>query len=198
MNDRIYIQKLLTTIVMATMVFMSTNTQGQGTESQEAIINAYSENVQVRYARAILRLTEVELQIALTGNEKIANLYSARTVERLRNSVAYAQEMLRYETDRGANDSHKLHLQEVMGALALAESDLAAAVAANEQTPGSVNDLEIMRLRAATEVARLALEKARDPDVTESPMDHLQWQLDRMRFELTRLYVLLDKVSTRN
>lgn len=171
---------------------------GQHHEARESVATESGKGVQARYAEANLHLAKIELQIALTENAKIPNLYSALTVQRLRNNVDYAQEMLRHENRSGESGLHALHLTEVEGALKLAESDLAAAVAANKRVHGSFSDLEIERLRAAADVARLALEKAHDPTVTQSPMDHLQWQLDRMRSELTRLNVRMDKVESHN
>jgi len=165
-------------------------------ESHDPRVDARPEDVRIRYARSTLRLAEVELKIALTGNERIMNLYTARTVQRLRNNVAYAQEMLRYESDRGSIGLHKLHLRESEGELAMAQSELESAVAVNRQQPGSISHLEIERLRAVKEVARLALEKAREPAAMKTPLVHLQNQLDRMRSELTRMHVLIDKVAS--
>ncbi len=156
------------------------------------------ESVRVRYARANLRLAEIELEMALTENEKIRYLYSAETVERLRNNVAFAEELLRHETHPGNDGLHSIHLRELEGTLKLAESELSSALEANTQVPGSISLMKVERLRAAVELARLALEKARDPAVTQSPIDHLQWQLERLRSELTRLYVRLDKVESHN
>ena len=170
---------------------------GQDQAERESPHNGDVQGVGVRYAEANLRLAEVELRIALVGNEKLPNIYSAQTIQRLRNNVAYAQGALRHEA-RGDDGIHELHLRDVEGALKLAELDLATAVAANKQVPGAVNDLEVARLRAIVDVAHLALEKARDPAAAQSPMEHVQWQLDRLRFELTRLYVQMDKVASHN
>ncbi len=171
---------------------------GQDQAERELPHDRNAEGVRVRYARANLQLAEIELRSALTENEKIPNLYTVQTIQRLRNNVGCAQEMLHQETHPGDDRPHALHLREVEGTLKLAESGLAAAVAANKKVPGSVPDLEIERLRATADVAGLALEKAREPAVTQSPMDHLQWQLDRIRSELARLYVRMDKVESHN
>lgn len=199
MNGKLYILKVVTVLVVIIIASMSVSAQGQVTQSQNPVLDAYDESTGLRLAEANLRLAEIELEIALTDNQKIANVHSALTIQRLRNNLACAQEMVRFESgDHSDHGLHKLHLVDLEMELQFAEANLAAAVAANKQVPGAVNDLEIKRLRAAAEVARLALEKARDPTVTQSAMDHLQWRFDRIRSELSRLYVRMDSFESRN
>ncbi len=160
--------------------------------------NDNSEGIRIRYARASWQLAQLELEIVLNANKEIPNLHTPRTIRRLRNNIDYAKEMLRYETERGENGLHKLHLRELEVELEVARLELNAARKLNEQLPGAVGDLEFGKLRVATDVARLALDKAREPAVVQSREDHLQWQIDRMRTELTRLYILMDKALSRN
>lgn len=186
-------------IVILSFFFAWATALGQEPAERNSPENGNVEDVRVRYAEANLRLAEIELDMALTENKKIANVYSTLTVQRLRNNVAYAKEMVRFEVgDHSDHSLHKLHLSDLEMEWQFAEAELAAAVQANEVVPSSVDDLEIERLRAAAEVARLAVDKARDPTVTKSPIDHLQWRLDRIRSELTRLYVRMDRVESRN
>jgi len=194
MNNTSLIVKTLTCAAIATLFMLLASVPAQVPESHDTRVDARPEDIRIRYARANLHLTEVELQIALTGNKRISNLYTARTVQRLRNNVAHAQEMLRYEAERGDVGLHKLHLRESEGELAVAQSELKSAIAVNRQQPGSINNLEIERLRAAKEVARLALEKARERAAMQTPMVHMQYQIDRMQSELSRMHVLIDKV----
>lgn len=185
---------LLTGAVLATFLLTLSDVLGQAPEStikQPA-------GVRASYARAALHLAEVDLRIALTTNTKIANLYSPSTIRRLRNNVAYAEKELNYELNGEESSLHDLHLQEVEIDLQVAESELEEALQLNRRLPGSFDDLQIDRLRATKEVARLALDLAREPAVMRSHNDHLQWQLNRIRSEVTRLYVLMDKALARN
>ncbi len=195
MNNTSYIARTLLCAAVAVLFMMLASAPAQVPESHATQLKVPPENVRIRYAQAALHLAEVELQIALTGNKRITNLYTARTVQRLQNNVAHAQEMLRYESERGEVGLHKLHLRESEAELEVAELELASVLAVNRLQPGFVNSLEIERLRAAKEVARLALEKAREPAAIQTPMVHVQYQLDRMRSELSHLHMLIDKVT---
>ena len=180
--------------MVVVLLHVLANAVGQAPE----VHTAHSREVRVRYAEAKLHLAEIELRIVLSGNEKIPNMYSMRTIRRLSNNVAHAKELLRYEMERKGNDLHDLHLQELEGELALAESELAAVVRLKNELIGSISDLEIEKLKVAVKVARLALGTAREPEVIRSREDHLQWQIDRVSTELTRLYLLMDRALSRN
>ena len=171
---------------------------GQAPGQVQSSAREPEESLGVRFARANLRLAEIDLKIVLAGNQKLPNLHTTHTIMRLRNSVAYAKEMLRYEMDRQDDGRSKLYLLEVEGDLALAESDLKTATAANRQATGSVNDLEIERLRSVVDVAQLAVEKARSLSATHSPAELLQWQVDRLRSDLTRIGLLADELASHN
>lgn len=196
MNNTSHIVQALAGAAIAALFVVLASAPAQVPQSRDARVDARPETVRIRHARATLRLAEVELRIALTGNQKITHLYTARTVQRLRYNVVYAQEMLRYESGQGDVRLHKLHLRECEGDMAVSQSELASAVAVNRRQPGSVNSLEIERLRAANEVARSALEMARAPAAMQTPMAHMQYQLGRMRSDLTRMQVLMDKVTS--
>lgn len=186
-------------IVILSLFFACATVPGQEPAAHKSPESGNVGDAQVRYAEANLRLAEIELEIALTANKKIASTYSALTVQRLRNNVSYAKEMVRFEAgDHSDHSLHKLHLADLEMERQFAEAELAAVVQAIEAVPGSVDALEIARFRAAAEVARLAVDKARDPKVTQSPIDHLQWRIDRIRSELTRLYVRMDRIESRN
>lgn len=188
------IARLSALAIFAFLLFVLSDVAGQSTDSE----NGKSANVRAQYARKSLQLAELELAIVLEANEEIPNLHTPRTIQRLRNNVAYAEEALRYETESDEKDLHDLHLHELEVDLKTAQTELAAATKLNQRLPGSLNDLEIKKLRATTEVARLALALARDPAVIQSREDHFQWQIDRMRSEMTRLYILMDKALPRN
>lgn len=192
MKNKIYLAGCLLGAIVAAVFIASPATVGQLADSRDA----HPDDVRVRYAQANLRLAEIELQIAESGNKEIPAMYSQRSIQQLRNNVAYAKEMLRYETGQEEKGLHAVHLQQVKNEAELAEASLAAAVSANKRLPGSFTRLEMERLRVAAEVARLALEKARDPTMTQNPLEHLQWQLDRLRSELSRLELEVDRIAS--
>lgn len=194
MNHKKVVVAFSAVAILATLLPMLSHVAGQDPESEDTQL----ERVRVRSARANLRLAEIESKIASTVNEQIPNLYSPQTVQRLRNHVSHAKEVLRYEMEGGEHGLHDLHLRELEVELEVAESELASGLKFNRRLPGSISDLEIEKLRVATDVARLDLELARDPAVMHSREEHLQWQVDRMRSEMIRLHVLMDKALARN
>lgn len=166
--------------------------QDRQTTRQTTEIKA-AESVGVSYARANMRLAQIDLEIVLSGNQAVSNLHSAQTIQRLRNNVAHSQDLLDYEIDQSKRSLQALRVRDLEREVKLAESGLASAISADRQMPGSVSDTEIERLRVTLEIARLALKMAREPDVRLSAEDQLRWQLEQLRSELTRLYVQLEE-----
>ena len=92
--------------------------------------------------------------------------------------------------------------------LELAKHDLKTAVKANQRVPnqlvwakdvnqhqeGLVSDDEVKRLQLSVDLARLALERAKQPKIKADPLHHLQWQIDRLRSELLNLQVEFERV----
>lgn len=162
--------------------------------ARELIETKNEESLRVRYARANVRLAQMDLEIILAGNEKVTNLHSMQTIQRLRDNVAYAQDWHNYEINQSKEHLRVLRLRDVERRLKLAESDLAAAIIANQHVSGSVANMEIERLRATVEISRLAFDMASEPGMTLSSEDQLRWQVEQLRWELTRLYVQLEEV----
>jgi len=155
------------------------------------------ESIRVRYARAYLELTKADLNTALGVNKRIGVAYPGNTVQRLRNHVAIAEAKLQYELNGGESKLHDIHLRELEEARKLADMYLANAVAVNKRLAGTIDELEIKRLRLVAEVAKLAIERGRDPAAVSTPYAHLQWQLDQMRSELLWLQIRADKLAAR-
>lgn len=155
-----------------------------------------SESIRVRYARAYLDLAKTNLDIALDVNKRIGPAYSENSVQRLRNQVEIAKAKLQYELGVGESRKlHDVHLRELQEARKLADMNLASAIVVNKRLAGTINELEIKRLRLAAEVAKLAIAIGRDPAAVGTPYAHLQWQLDQMRSELLWLQIRTDKLA---
>ncbi len=177
--------------LVASVLFTSSGTAQTDTSNSTS-----PENIFVRYARAYSELAKADLAIALDVNKRIRGSYTEITVQRLRNQVEIAEAKLQYEL--GSEESkklHDIHLRELEEASKLAELNLASAIVVNKRLAGTVSDLEIRRLRLAAEVARLAVERGRDPAAVSTPYAHLQWQLDQVRSELLWLQIRADKLA---
>lgn len=156
------------------------------------------ENLDVQLAKARLDLAKVELQRVLKANERFAGTYSESTVELLRSNVDIAQARLEASSGAGVADLHAAHLRELENELKIAELRWETAVRLNKSVPNSIDAQQVESRRLRVEVARLALARARQPARVATPMDHMQWQLERLQQELLDLTVRVDELSHRN
>ena len=153
-------------------------------------------DINVRYARALSELAKHELQQALAENEKATGAFTNVTVERLKNNALIAEERLQHALSGKEHSLHQVHLREVEGNLRIAELNLQNALRLNERLSRMVSEDEMTGLRMSVEVARLALERAKDPAATKSREAHIEWQFDYLRHEMLRLQTRVAELET--
>lgn len=151
------------------------------------------ENVNIRYYKIKLELAKHDLQEAVELNRRIPNMIRKVTMLRLQNQVDYASRLLEQAISEEKQDLHEAHLQELKNDRALAERQLQWAREANRASSGAIDDDDVTRLQLSVQLARLALERAQDPEVTADPVNHLQWQIDHLRSELLRLRIEFER-----
>ncbi len=149
-------------------------------------------DVDVRYFGKKLELANHDLQTALTANRRIPNMNSKLSMLRLENQVAYATKLAEQAGKDTDHDLHKSHLQSVKNDVILAEVQLAWAKKASEY----LRDDQVKRMELAAQLARVALERAKQPEITADPMQHMQWQIDRLRSELLSLQVEFERTRS--
>ncbi|EMB16443.1 MULTISPECIES: hypothetical protein [Rhodopirellula] len=154
--------------------------------------NAATDDVDVRYFQKKLELAKHDLDTALKANRRIPNMNSKLSMLRLENQVAYATKLLQQAGKQTDHDLHKSHLQSVKNDVVLAEQQLAWA----KKVTGYLREDELKRLELNAQFARLALERAEQPEITADPMQHLQWQIDRLRSELLSLQVEFERTRS--
>jgi len=152
------------------------------------------EGVDVRFFRKKLELAKHDLQTAVKANQRVPNLTSKLMMIRLQNQVDYTETLLKHATAKADHDLHVIHLQNVKNDVTIAEQQLAWAKDVNQQHAGLVSDDEVKRLKLSVDLARLALEKAKQPKIKADPLHHLQWQIDRLRSELLNLQVEFERI----
>mgnify|MGYP003668453670 CR=1 FL=1 len=166
--------------------------------SQENSQNEQSHNehaatdIDVRYFQKKLELAKHDLQTALAANRRVPNMNSKLSLLRLENQVAYATKLVEQAGKHTDHDLHKSHLQSVKNDVILAEEQLAWA----KKASGYLREDQIKRMELAAQLARLALERAEQPEITADPMQHLQWQIDRLRSELLSLQVEFERTRS--
>ncbi|MBP69272.1 MULTISPECIES: hypothetical protein [Gimesia] len=151
-------------------------------------------SVDVRYFQKKLELAKHDLQRAVKANQRVPNLTSKLMMIRLQNQVDYTETLLKRAMTKTDHDLHTTHLQNVKNDVTLAEQQLVWAKDVNQRQAGLVSDDEVQRLQLSVDLARLALERAKQPKIKADPLHHLQWQIDRLRSELLNLQVEFERV----
>jgi hypothetical protein len=150
--------------------------------------------VDVRYFQKKLELAKHDLQRAVKANQRVPNLTSKLMMIRLHNQVDYTETLLKHATAKTDHDLHTTHLQNVENDVTLTEQQLVWAKDVNQHQAGLVSNDEVKRLQLSVDLARLALERAKQPKIKADPLHHLQWQIDRLRSELLNLQVEFERV----
>ena len=164
----------------------------ENSQNEQAHNEHAATDIDARYFQKNLELAKHDLQTALAANRRIPNLNSKLLLLRLENQVAYATKLVEQVGKHADHDLHKSHLQSVKNDAILAEKQLAWASKAS----GYLRDDQMKRIELAAQLARLALERAEQPGITADPMQHLQWQIDRLRSELLSLQVEFERTRS--
>jgi hypothetical protein len=153
-----------------------------------------AQDLNLRLAKARLKLAKLELERAIKANEKAA-IYTTTTLELLRTNVDIAQARLDAVGQPEKLSMHAAHLREVEGAAKIADLRLKQAEQLHEEVPSSFSESRVESMRLRAEIARLELQRARNPAVVSSPLEHLQWQMDQLRQELLDLNLRVEELS---
>jgi len=172
----------------------STSAFGQAASAPPA--DETDESLDVRYARASLRLAEMDLQKAVDANKRFGRTLPPYAIEPLRAVVKIAEKQLQHVLHKDAETLHQVHLAIAEAKVTTAEAELERALAVNKQSSGLFSDTEIERLRQAAEVARLGLAKARAVNI-QSHAEHLQWQVEELQKEVLQLQSRVALLSLR-
>lgn len=188
------IMLLLRTLFSLSLVVMLVTSLGLTVSAQDS--SSAKNDIDLQYYHKYLELAQHDLETALKANRRIPDMISKLTMMRLKNQVIYAKSMLQQATATTDHERHMTHLQIVEGELQLAEQQLKWAMDLNESRPGTIDDDKVKRLQLSVDLARLALQRAKQPEITVDPLQHLQWQIDRLRTELLSLQVEFERVRS--
>ncbi len=155
-------------------------------------------NLETQLAEARVQLAKLELERAAAANKRMPGIYSPIAVELLQRNVIVAEARLGELSRTGDFNAHAIHLRELEGAQKIAELRLKNAQRLRQGLPASGDASQVESLRLRTEIARLELARARDPEHVATPLDHLQWQLEQLRHEMLEVTLRLEELSHRN
>ena len=151
-----------------------------------------ADELSVRYALTRLRLAELDVERAAEANLVVPGSIGGRELERLRNHV----EVMRRQVDIARTHSRISAREATIAAVeAIRENarvDLAAAVEANQRTPGTISRVNVDRLRAKAELADIRLALCRSPGFELSLLAEMQWSIEQLTDEVIDLRHQID------
>lgn len=144
-----------------------------------------SESLEVRYARAQLELAQANLKRAEAKNGRVANTVSANVVGQYRQDVEVARSQFD-NAQQGKLRPFDAWLHAAESNWKSADTAWQSAVNANKRTPGTVDPLDVERLRLRAELYRIDLERGQA--LVDQPREaQLEWHVSVLSDELERL-----------
>ncbi len=146
----------------------------------------------LQYTKTNLELAELELEKALTLNER-SPVIPKLAVERLRSNLEVAKEQYRQAQAETTEGAEKVRLRHAEEQLRLAEIDLQAGKTLAAQA--SISDLELRRLKLKHQLAQLNLAMLSHPTGYLTLFDSMQRQLERFGNEILSLDQRVSKLE---
>ena len=145
------------------------------------------ESIEVRLARAHLDLASLNLRRAVDVNKRIPNVVPAAFIENLRLHVVIDEEQLKHCLNGEHIDSHEMCVRRAEAEVKIVEADVKRTSAIHRRMQTTTSKLDLERSTVMANIAKLNLERARDPEHSESTLTHLQWQIDELRHHVLEL-----------
>ena len=145
------------------------------------------ESIEVRLARAHLQLAKLDLHRAMEANKQIPNVLPDTFIETLQLHVVIDEEQLRHCLNGEHHDSDQMCIRRAEARVKIADADMKRTRAVHERMQSTTSKLDLERATAVANIARLNLERTREPEHSESIVTHLQWQIDDLRHQVLEL-----------
>ncbi|MCF7962161.1 MAG: hypothetical protein K9M08_15600 [Pirellula sp.] len=184
-----HLSSALTVVMLGAMLTISWwIAKADQPKSDSAAANpVQNESVDVRLARAHVKLAKMDLRRAQEANERIQNLYSAEYLEMLKLHIAIDEAELEQCLKGEDDDLHKACVRSAEASLTVAEANLRRTRAFYQLMPTTGSDLAAERAGLVAELAKLNLERANGLTNLESVLTHLHWQIDELRHQVLEL-----------
>lgn len=136
-----------------------------------------SESIEVRYARALLRLAEANLQRVEASNKRVAGTVPKSVIAEYEDDVQIAKSRLEQADAGDAAKAFQAWLARAEAEERAAQNQWKVATAVNAHRPGAFDALDVERFRLRAEVAQLQLERGRTLVAADSEAQ-LQWAIE--------------------
>ncbi len=149
-------------------------------------VDASPANLELRYAKAQYKLAETSLKKLELTNQRFPKTVSASVIADYAEDLAIAKAQLESARQNAGADLFAGWVRRVESNLKTAEASYTSAQTANQRQPGTVDTLDLERLRLRVEISKLQLERGRM--LASAPLDQkLEWQVQVLNDEVARL-----------
>ena len=175
--------------VPATMADEPAASPSDQTEEQESL--------DVRYARAHLRLANLDLLRFLEVQKEHPGALPIEASADLKRHVAIDEEQLKQALKGPDADLHEIYMRSAKLAVELAKRDLQRKREAFEEFPNDEQAFAVKRAETVVELAQLQLQITLSKRSAMSSMMYLQWQIELLRNQVLELQIQLKSQSRR-
>lgn len=145
-----------------------------------------SASLALQLATAQLKLAEATLAKVAQTNQRSARTVPADVVAQYQRDVELAKVQRAAVEGGAALGDFAVWLGRAEAALKTANREWKAGLDVNRRAPGSLDSIDLSRLKLRAEVARLNLEQGRSL-AKASPQEQVRWQLELLNGEVARL-----------
>ena len=151
-------------------------------------------NLELEYAEAQLRLAETNLRKVQVTNERFPKTVSASVIADYGEDLAIAKAQYEGVRQGGNDDFFAGWLRRIESSVKAAEASYNSARVANQRSPGTVDAMDVDRMRLRMEIARLQLERGKL--LAGSPVEQqLRWQVQVLNDEVAHLKVQTSRIT---
>lgn len=156
-----------------------------------------NEPIDVRYAQAFLRQSQLDLERALDTNRRMPGSFQSTVIDALRRTVAVAQNWVDESSAESKSQDFNPCLVAAESQAKHARDEYAKIKEIERLAPKSVNPIDMERAKVAVELAELRIERAKALDI-KSATSIMQMQIDLLREQIVEMETRAAKLEARN
>jgi hypothetical protein len=147
------------------------------------------ESIDVRLARAHLKLAKLDVERAMEANRKTPKLYSDEFIELLKLHVEIDEAELEQSLKNEDADAREVVLRNAESSLKIAQMNLKATRAVFENLPSIDSKYDLETAKVNLEIAEFELEQAKQLGSSDpkAAVRHLQRQINQLRHQILQL-----------
>ena len=150
-----------------------------------------------QYAKAQLRLAEVDLQRVEEYNARVPHTFPMLYVDELRSNLETAKNQVKYVQAKSEQNLVQLQLRGLATSARMAQNDFNQAKEVNRTMPGTIRQVDLDKLSANADVAALRLKLAEESGTSGSPIEMIHWHMERLSSEVQALQRRVDELNLR-